>query len=108
MMEMRECKLSLKNLFVCEQLFGREKPRKLDCSKNMKTQLHFQRRLRLATKEYNETAPYDVIRYSCCLKTFYLTRSTLKYVGQIITRIGDPLKIPGIVGEVRYLKPDLH
>ena len=35
MMEMQECKLFFGNLSVCEQLPGREKPGKLECSKNI-------------------------------------------------------------------------
>ena len=50
MMEMRECKLFLENLSVCEQLSRRERAGKLGCSKNIKKLLRFQRRLRLAAK----------------------------------------------------------
>ena len=40
-MEMRECKLFLGNLSICEQLSGREKPGKLECSKNIKNSCVF-------------------------------------------------------------------
>ena len=41
MMEMLECKAFLGNLSVCEQLSGREKAGKLECSKNIQKLLRF-------------------------------------------------------------------
>ena len=35
-MEMRECKLFLGNVSVCDQLSGKEKAGKLECSKNIR------------------------------------------------------------------------
>ena len=47
---MRECKLILGNLSLVEMLSRREKAGKLECSKNMKKWLRFQRRPRLVAK----------------------------------------------------------
>ena len=50
MMEVGELKLFLRNLSVCEQLSGREKAGKLECSKKIKEKQRFQRCPRLAAK----------------------------------------------------------
>ena len=48
MMEVQECKLFFWKLSVCEQLSGRERPGKLECSENIKKELRLQRRPRFA------------------------------------------------------------
>ena len=65
MMEVRECKQFLGNLSVCEQLSGREKAGKLECSKNIKSNCVFKDvRVLLLKEPINAGSQCDA--HSCC------------------------------------------